>query len=112
YDGSAIISNVTVDHVRLCVSQIRIVVDRWMREQKMWLVEDKPTGNGLRLQARSPKFSDQGGFQVTYEVHVDKAQADLTFCFVDPAGREHDPTDFSDMGTKAVLDALIKAARC
>jgi len=112
YDQSITTTNMTVDHVRLCVREVRGVVDRWTRNQDLSPLKDEPTDTSFLFHARSAKIPDRGFFRVTYDAYVDEGRADLSFWFVDLSGHEHDPTDFADLGTKVVLRELIEAANC
>jgi len=111
YESSSI-TNITVDHIRQCAHEVRGVVDRWVHEQGLSPLKDQRTNTGFLFQVRAARLADRGFFQVTYDVYNHGASAEVSFWFVDLAGRVHDPGDFVELGTTAVIGALSKAARC
>jgi hypothetical protein len=110
YDTSSPV--IKVDHVRQCVQEVRGVIDRWIHEQGLSPLKDQRTNTSFLFQVRAPRLPEHGFFQITYDVYRDGTWADVSFWFVDLAGRVHDPAEFVELGTTAVLTALIEAARC
>jgi hypothetical protein len=102
---------VAVTEVRVCVDKVQKEVETWIGAQHLSVLKFVPGETSLLFHARRAG-DDHGYFEVSYEVDAPHGRAQISFWFIDLAGRQHDPSEFKDLGTASLLEAFASVIKC